>query len=72
MTGIDHCLLDQSRRFITGANVHDVSTWMFCYETSEPHSPGRLRYEQLLREFVASRTLVRAARGRAERARLKI
>ena len=61
-SGLDHSLIYQARKFITGANVHYVKTWIFCYETSEPESEGRRRYEKLLREFVATRNLILAAR----------
>ena len=49
---IDHELIFAARRFITGANVHYVKTWVFCYETSLPGSPRRERYEALLRDLV--------------------
>ena len=32
MTGIDHSLVYNARKFITGANAHSVRTWIFCYE----------------------------------------
>jgi hypothetical protein len=66
---IDCLLIHQARKFITAANVHFVKTWIFCYETSAPNSPRRERYETLLHDFVASNTLLRAARLRVERDR---
>jgi hypothetical protein len=49
---VDRTLIADARRLITGANVHFVKTWIFCYEMSEPSSPRRRRYEALLRDFV--------------------
>ena len=63
---LDHCLIYQARKFITGANVHDVKTWIFCYETSLPDSPNRTRYEKLLREFVGRRTILLGVRLQKE------
>ena len=57
MTGLDHSLIYEARKFITGANVHDVKTWIFCYENSPSDSNGHERYEKLLREFVATKRL---------------
>jgi hypothetical protein len=57
MTGLDHSLIYEARKFITGENVHDVRTWIFCYETSVPHSRHHARYEKLLRAFVATKRL---------------
>jgi hypothetical protein len=62
MTGFDHSLIYEVQKFITGANVHDVKTWIFCYETSLPNSRHHERYEKLLREFVATKRLHIAAR----------
>jgi hypothetical protein len=63
MPELDHSLIYQARKFITGANVHYVKTWIFCYETSQPQTSTRGRYESLLRIFVASNNLL-LARGR--------
>ena len=52
MTGIDHSLVYNARKFITGANAHVVGTWIFCYENSPVGR--RDHYEKLLREFVAT------------------
>ena len=57
MSNVDHSLIYGAQKFITAANVHSVNTWIFCYEKSEPDSPRQKRYEQLLREFVATNTL---------------
>jgi hypothetical protein len=62
MPSLDHALLHETRKFITAANVHRVKTWIFCYETSEPNSSQRERYERLLREFVNTRRLTVATR----------
>jgi hypothetical protein len=63
---IDVDLIEQARRFITGANVHLIKTWLFCYETSSPESAPRRRYERLLREFVGTERHRRAVRSNAE------
>ena len=64
MTGIDHSLLYNARKFITGANAHSVKTWMFCYE----NLPAGRRdvYEKLLREFVAAHNSLLAQRMQLE------
>ena len=56
MTGIDHSLVYNARKFITGANAHVVGTWIFCYENLPPLK--RDPYEKLLREFVVSHNLL--------------
>jgi len=66
MPEVDHLLLYQARKFITAANVHYVKMWISCYETSPPDSPRHEQYEKLLREFVRSSVLVRAARVRTK------
>ena len=66
MSDIDHSLIHQARKFITGENVHHIKTWIFCYETSEPGSVRSVRYETLLREFVASNTLLATAKMKVE------
>ena len=66
MSGIDHSLLYEARKFTTAANVHYVKPWIFCYETSEPDSPRRKRFEQLLREFVATKRLTLGIRMQAK------
>jgi hypothetical protein len=50
----DEELVASARRLITGANVHCVKTWIYCYEVSRPESAEQARYEQLLRDFVRS------------------
>jgi hypothetical protein len=57
MRGIDHSLLHQARKLVTGADVHRLKTWIFCYEISEPGSSHRKRYEKLLRKFVNTTNL---------------
>jgi hypothetical protein len=69
MSGLDHPLIYEARKFIDGANFHRVNTWIFCYETSEPNSVRRERYEVLLREFVATKRIVAAGRAQAAIAR---
>jgi hypothetical protein len=59
---LDLDLVFHARRFIDGANVHYVKTWIYCYEMSLPDSPRRERYETLLRDFVRSRTVLKASR----------
>ena len=69
MSGLDHCLIFQARKFINGENVHRVNTWIFCYETSIRDSPRRERYEALLRDFVATKNLNLAIRIQASAVR---
>jgi hypothetical protein len=59
---IDRELIAAARHLITGANVHYVQTWIFCYEVSRVDSPRHARYENLLRDFVNSNTLLKAVR----------
>jgi hypothetical protein len=66
MRGLDHSLLHQARNLVTGANVHRLKTWIFCYETSKPRSLRRKRYEKLLRTFVNTKNLTIAARLHAK------
>jgi hypothetical protein len=54
---VDRDLITQSRRFITGANVHTINTWLYCYQLS-PDPARRSLYEALLRDFVNSKTLL--------------
>jgi hypothetical protein len=58
MNSIDRSLLLEVCELMTEADAHDVKTWIFCYETSEPDSPNQRRYERLLRDFVARKHLV--------------
>jgi hypothetical protein len=51
---VDRDLIRDAQRFITGANVHHVKTWIFCYETCIPGTARFFRYESLLRDFVSS------------------
>ena len=60
---IDHDLIARARRLTTGANVHMVKTWIFCYETSSPATPHRQRYEDLLRDFVTTKSLLKTSRA---------
>jgi hypothetical protein len=62
MSRLDHSLIHDARKFINGANVHNVRTWIFCYEISEPNSSERERYKKLLREFVGTERLELVAR----------
>ena len=64
MADVDHLLIYQTRKFINGANVHRIKTWIFCYETLQPSSVRREQYEKLLREFVRSNQLLIATRMR--------
>ena len=59
-------LIMQARKLITGANVHIIRTWIFCYETSKPDSARQARYEALLRDFVVSRSLLNSMKRRLE------
>lgn len=67
MNSIDHTLIYQARKFIDGANVHCVNTWLFCYQRL-PDVSHRKRYEELLRDFVAAQNLTLAARMQAKQA----
>ena len=67
---LDLNLIAHARRFVDGANVHYVNTWIFCYQMSQPDSARRRRYEALLREFVSSKELLKATRLRVEAARV--
>jgi hypothetical protein len=62
MHKVDYSLIYQARKFITAENVHSVNTWIFCYERSQPSR--QMRYEQLLREFVATNNLLLGLRMR--------
>lgn len=67
MNSVDHSLIHRARQFITGENVHQVNTWIFCYEMAHD-SPCQKRYEELLREFVTTKNLMLAARTHMKRA----
>lgn len=54
MPMIDRSLIHQARKCITGANVHDVETWILCYELSKPRSVEREHYKTILKEFVTT------------------
>jgi hypothetical protein len=60
MSGIDHSLIHQAQRFITGANAHSVGTWILCYQGLEEDPAKRQNYEDLLRKFVISSRLMEA------------
>jgi hypothetical protein len=60
---VDYDLISEARALTTGANVHMVKTWIFCYESSFPNTPRRERYETLLRDFVATKRLLNSARA---------
>jgi hypothetical protein len=62
----DHFLLHQARKLTTGANVHLVKTWIFCYENSLPGSAAQAHYEELIRGFVRSRHRNGVVREQAE------
>jgi len=68
--GLDHTLIFEARKLISGANIHSpVETWLFCYQTSLPDSPKRKRYEDLLRDFVRMQRRMLFAFAQAEAAR---
>ena len=69
MSGLDHALVYEARKFVTAENVHRLKTWIFCYETTAPNSSRHKRYEELLREFVATKRILLAVRMQAEGAR---
>jgi hypothetical protein len=70
MTDIDHSLVYNVRKFITGANAHSVRTWIFCYENLP--AGRRDLYEKLLREFVATHNSLLAKRMQLEATRRRI
>jgi hypothetical protein len=59
---LDRDLIVEARRFVDGANIHCVNTWIFCYELSLPNSPRRAKYEALLREFVLAKKCLERTR----------
>jgi hypothetical protein len=66
--GLDCVLISQVRTLMDGANVHAIKTWLFCYEISPPNSARRERYEELLREWLATKRQILAARAHAKSA----
>ena len=70
MTGIDHSLVYNAGKFITGANAHSVKTWIFCYENL-PEGRRDL-YEKLLRDFVATNNSLLAQRMQLAATRTRI
>jgi hypothetical protein len=60
MSAIDHSLIYQALKFATGANIHSVGNWIFCYQSLKDDSPTRQHYESLLRGFVLSSRLMEA------------
>jgi hypothetical protein len=71
MRDLDHSLVHQIRKLVDGANVHYVNTWLFCYETSEPGSTKREKYERILRKFIIEKSRMSAARLRGQTACLR-
>jgi hypothetical protein len=67
MQTIDYSLVHRARKLMTGANVHRIKTWIFCYENSEPNSPNQEHYEKLLREFLFTSTRIAGARAHGSR-----
>ena len=63
---LDRDLIAQAQRFINGRNVHDVTTWILCYERSSVGSPYSQHYENLLRNFIRTQVHLRAIRSNAE------
>ena len=72
MVELDVSLLDSARRLTNAANVHSVNTWIYCYEESvnQEHSgrPYNSKFENLLRNFVRTKTLSKLTRARAQEA----
>jgi hypothetical protein len=48
---VDPKLIFDVERRVNAANVHQVKTWLFCYQLSKPNTPRRKFYENLLRHF---------------------
>src|SRR5262249_31582289 len=59
---IDRRLICRVRLFINGENAHRVESWLSRYKTSLPHSRDRSLLENILRNFVASRSEVEATK----------
>ena len=61
-------LVERARLFIDGANAHRVETWIVSYETSEPGSDRRLLYENILHDFVSSKSEIERLKGQVRQA----
>jgi len=61
-------LIPRARLFIDGNNSHRVEGWIAAYETSEPDSERRLLYENILLDFVHSRSEIGKLRSQLEQA----
>src|SRR5690349_21860507 len=76
MVQLDHRLLDDARRLITGANVHRVKNLLFAYEQAvdlhnhgwASHTEYQPQYERRLRAYVFDQRSV--ALDRASKAAL--
>ena len=61
MVLLDHSLIYGARRIMTGANIHQVGTLVFCYEQAvalhnggyKGHRNYQRKHEDLLRQYVA-------------------
>jgi hypothetical protein len=59
---VDRTLIYQVEKLLDGSNVHQLGTWLLCYQIAEPGSLCSDKYEQLLRQFVAEKNLALAGR----------
>lgn len=71
-SAVDYDLIAEARRYITGANIHFVKTWIFCYEISPPGTSRRLRYETLLQNFVSAKRQFTMTRNRVDAQRQEL
>ena len=66
MPDLDHSLVHRVHQCMRADDVHRVRTWLFLYEKASPASGDRVYYECLLREYVATQSMIRAAHWAAE------
>jgi hypothetical protein len=73
MVRIDHELVFEARKLVTGANIHNVGQLILLYELAvdlhnrnlSSHKTYNRQYERDLRLFVAATRLATAPRARA-------
>jgi hypothetical protein len=66
MPNLDHSLIHRVQQCVKGDDVHRVRTWLFLYEKSSSGSADRIYYECLLRKYVATENVIRAAHWAAK------
>ena len=65
MACIDHALIYQACKLVTGANTHAINACLHKYETTK-NAQTRARYERTLRQFVAESHRLAAIQAEAE------